>query len=202
MEEPEVPIEHVQEHIEHHAKHSSEGWVSKVALSTAILAAFAAVSSLLAGSHANEAMIDQIKASDVWNYYQAKGIKAEVVGVHEELLKFMGQPVDKTLAEQHERDANKQKQSMAEAREREQSAAHHLEQHEIFARAVTMFQIAIAVGAISVLTKRPMFWGASLAFGAVGLFFIVQGFISKPEHLEANSAPKAAVEAPVHALGE
>ena len=35
-----------------------------------------------------------------------------------------------------------------------------------------MFQVAIAVGAISVLTKRREFWFVSLAFGAIGVGFI------------------------------
>ena len=31
-----------------------------------------------------------------------------------------------------------------------------------------MFQISIAIGAISVMTRRKMFWGVSLLFGADG----------------------------------
>jgi hypothetical protein len=45
----------------------------------------------------------------------------------------------------------------------------------ILARGVTMFQIAIAVAAISVLTKRTRFWYVALGFAVVGLFFLVQG---------------------------
>jgi len=40
-----------------------------------------------------------------------------------------------------------------------------------------MFQIAIAIGAISVLTKRRKFWAISLGFRAVGLFFTVESFL-------------------------
>ena len=50
MEDPEVPMEQVHEHIEHQAEHAGEKWVSMVALTTAILAAFAAVTSFLADS--------------------------------------------------------------------------------------------------------------------------------------------------------
>jgi len=39
-----------------------------VALSTAILAVLAAIAGLLSGKHANEAMMNQIEASDQWNY--------------------------------------------------------------------------------------------------------------------------------------
>ena len=50
-----------------------------------------------------------------------------------------------------------------------------MKRHVIYAQGVTMFQIAIAVAAISVLTKRTRFWYVALAFAVVGLFFLVQG---------------------------
>jgi len=41
-----------------------------------------------------------------------------------------------------------------------------------------MFQIAIAVGAISVMTKRKMFWGVSLLFGATGVYYLAHGLMA------------------------
>src|SRR3954462_1835467 len=79
MEEAEVPLESVQEHIHHRAEHARERWISWVALSTAILAVLAAITGLLSGKHANEAMMSQIEAADQWAFYQAKGIKASVL---------------------------------------------------------------------------------------------------------------------------
>jgi hypothetical protein len=38
-----------------------------------------------------------------------------------------------------------------------------------------MFQVAIAVAAISVLTKRRRFWLISIAFGLIGIAFLIQG---------------------------
>jgi Domain of unknown function (DUF4337) len=40
-----------------------------------------------------------------------------------------------------------------------------------------MFQVAIAVGAIAVLTKRKNFWYASIIFGFIGAIFSLQGFL-------------------------
>src|ERR1700733_12505758 len=78
MEEIEVPTEHLQEHITESAKESTEKWSMYAAVSTAFMAVFAALGSLMAGHHSNEALIQQIKASDQWSYYQAKGIKYEI----------------------------------------------------------------------------------------------------------------------------
>src|SRR5207244_13657655 len=79
MEEAEVPLEHLQEHVHHSAEHGGVAWISWVALSTALLAVLAAIAGLLSGKHANEAMMNQIEASDQWSYYQAKSIKAAVL---------------------------------------------------------------------------------------------------------------------------
>src|SRR5256885_16831049 len=79
MEEAEIPLELLQEKIAHHAEHGGAPWISWVALSTAILAVLAAIAGLLSGHHANEAMMNQIEASDQWGYYQAKSIKASVL---------------------------------------------------------------------------------------------------------------------------
>jgi len=43
MEDPEVPIEHLQEEIHHRAAHEGERWIMGVALSSALLASLAAV---------------------------------------------------------------------------------------------------------------------------------------------------------------
>src|ERR1700722_20672221 len=93
MEEPEVPLEKSQEDIHHRATHAKTRWTLGVALSSALLAGLAAVCSLLAGHHANEAMVDQIQSSDKWAYYQAKGIKAAVLGSKIELLEAEGKAV-------------------------------------------------------------------------------------------------------------
>src|SRR5947209_7615912 len=96
-EEIEVPTEHLHETLHEHAGgHAEHGggppWTSAVALSAAILAVLAAVASLLAGHHANEAMLEQMEASDSWAFYQAKSIKAAVLDTRLQLLTAMGKP--------------------------------------------------------------------------------------------------------------
>lgn len=178
MEEPEVPMESVHEHIEHHAHEAKEKWISLVALSTAILAALAAVCSLLAGDHANEAMVSQIQSSDKWSYYQAKGIKSGLVKTRMEILKALAHEPDAKDEQKLEQYEHQQEEIQNEAHEKEKEAAVHLSQHKILAQGVTMFQIAIAVGAISVLTRRRVFWGVSMAFGVAGVYFLVQGCLA------------------------
>jgi hypothetical protein len=171
MEEAEAPLETVQEHIHHRAAHSRDRWFSWVALSTAFLAVLAAIAGLLSGQRANEAMVSQIEAADQWAFYQAKGIKAAVLDAK---MTLGGTPneQDRTKAERYEEEQN---EIQTEARTREKDAKINFQQHETFARGVTMFQIAIAVAAISALTAKRRFWFVSLVFGAVGCVFLILG---------------------------
>jgi hypothetical protein len=179
MEEIETPTEKIVDQINEEAQEAKERWISWVALSTALLAVFAAVTALLAGNHANEAMIEQIQASDQWNYYQAKGIKASVLATRVEIAQALGKEAaaaDREKLKQYGRD---QEKISEKANELQHSSASHLAQHEILARGVTMFQVAIAIAAIAVLTRRPPFWFVGLAFGALGLVFLVWGLLPR-----------------------
>src|ERR1700677_3252380 len=178
MEEIEVPTEHLHEHMEHRAEESKEKWVLGVALTSAFLAALAAVSSLMAGFHANEAMIQRIKSSDQWSFYQAKGIKSAVLSTKIELLKSFKKSVseqDEKKIEQYKEDQDK---ITEEAKKFEEESEDHLKHHETLAHSVTLFQVAIAVGAIAALTRKKMFWFVSMGFGAIGLVFFVLGFLA------------------------
>jgi len=72
MDEIEVPTEHlhetIDEKVEDAIKKNEKGWSMYLAISTALIAVFAAISALLAGNHSDEAVIEQIKASDQWSY--------------------------------------------------------------------------------------------------------------------------------------
>ena len=54
--------------------------------------------------------------------------------------------------------------------------------HQVFARSVTMFQIAISMGAISALTRRKRFWLVSLGCGVIGLIFFIQSYVDSLAH--------------------
>jgi uncharacterized protein DUF4337 len=169
MEEAEVPLEHLHEHAHETATHSHELWISWVALSTAIFAVLAAIASLLSGEHANEAMLNQIEASSQWSYYQAKSIKAAVLDAK---AAFTGTP-DESDQSKRARYEKEQEEIKSEAERKEAAAKSFFHKHEVFARGVTMFQIAIAIAAISALTRKRSFWFVSLVFGAFGCAFLI-----------------------------
>jgi Domain of unknown function (DUF4337) len=174
VEEAEVPLEHLHEQMHHSAEHSAEAWISWVALSTAILAVLAAIAGLLSGRNANEAMISQIEASDQWSYYQSKSIKASVLDAK---MSLTGTPneSDRTKRDRYEKE---QEEIKSEAEHKQSEAKSDFHRHEVYSRGVTLFQIAIAIAAISALTKKKRFWVVSLLFGAAGCVFLVLGAIA------------------------
>ena len=148
-----------------------------VALTASILAACAAITALLAEHYANEAMFEQIQCANQWNRFQSKGIKAEVLDMKIELWEELGHKVtqkDLDHAKKYEADKEEIK-TLAE--ELQEASKKHLARHEAMAPGLTMFQLAIAIGAISVLTREKAFWLVSIAFGVVGVCFVAAGFI-------------------------
>lgn len=189
MSEIEVPIEKVQQDLEHAAHEGEHGgggihqnWVTWSALLSAVLAVLAAISALQAGHQVNEAMVSQMRASDSWSYYQAKGIKANVTESRVQILEAIGKETPAELKEKVQRYGEEQKEIQEKAKSFEEASEAHFHKHEIFAEAVTFYQIAIAVTAIAVLARRKHFLFVSLGFGIVGIYFLVQGFLAAAPH--------------------
>jgi hypothetical protein len=179
MEEIEVPTEHLHEEIQERAEERKEKWILGVALSTAFMAVLAAVAGLLAGHHANEAMIARVEASDQWNYYQAKTLKIEISANTDKILHTIN-PATAGVADNSADIARRTKekediQKKAEDFEKESEA--HLSKHVPLATAVTAFQIAIAISAIAILTKRKKLWFAGLVLTLGGIYFLILGIL-------------------------
>jgi hypothetical protein len=178
MEEQETPLEEVHEHIHEHAEHTKERWVMGVAVSTALIAAIAAIASLLSGDNVNEAMMEQIQASDHWGHYQSKSIKAVELTTRIELLESNDKPVKIEARNKLKEYTAEQEEAMRKAEEAQASSGRHMARHHIIAKSVTWSQIAIAIAAIAVLTRQKWFWLVGLGFGAAGLVFLLWGVVT------------------------
>jgi hypothetical protein len=190
-EEIEIDTDKLRETIDEEIERSGSRMLKWVSLSTAILAAVAAVASLKAGDTVNEALAlkadatrIQALASDQWAYYQAKGIKGAVARASAVTWKAAGKPVPPDLDSTAKRYDNEQKEITVKAKEleaerdaKESEAAALLEKHHRFAAAVAFFQVSIALGAVAALTRVRLVWFGSLALGATGLFFFSIPFL-------------------------
>ncbi|MFT3697000.1 MAG: DUF4337 domain-containing protein [Kofleriaceae bacterium] len=179
-EEIEVPTDHLHEKMQEESEeHGDEKkWISRIAVSSAILAVCAAVCALLASHHSDEAILEQMKATDQWSYYQAKGIKLAILRGNIEQAEADGRPVSperKAKIGDYEKDM---KEIEEKGHELEESSEDHMKHHVKLARGVTFFQIGIAMAAIAVLARRPRLWFLSFALGIGGLIFMAWGIIA------------------------
>jgi hypothetical protein len=179
-EEYEVPSPH-EHHVEHAAEAQGDTLAQRIALMTAIIATIAAFISYQSGSAQNEAMflknesiLKQAEASDQWSFFQAKSIKAQLAA---DFAVVVTNPEDKSrFAAEHER-ADKERADIrteavklqSESRELGKKSEARLRPHERLSLSLTFLQIAIALAAITVLTrKRWLLWGAG-GSAAVGV---------------------------------
>lgn len=182
-EELEIEVKEQMEKLEEEGKEIS--WTRHLSLATAIIAVVAAIASLASGSYSNEAVLEknaailsQSKASDQWNYYEAKGIKKNIAdGFYTQFQNT----TFKKQAEQYQADQTDIKKQ-AEDLQNEVDTANKksetlLEKHHKTAFAVTFFQIAIAFAALSSLMKRKSFFYFSLGLASIGVIFLILGLI-------------------------
>jgi len=161
--------------------------LKKIALTTALLAAMAAVAALWAGATVNEALARktdaarlQAEASDQWAYYQAKGIKAAVAEAEAGAWLAAAKTPPAELEAKRHRYEDEQREIEARARvkekeleEQSQEAEHLLHRHHRYANSVALFQVSIALGAVAALTRQKLVWLGSMLVGIAGLWFLV-----------------------------
>jgi hypothetical protein len=190
-EGPEVDTDKLHESIKEELEESGGRFLKQIAVSTAVLAAFAAIASLHAGATVNEALLLkadatrlQAEASDTWAYYQAKGIKASVQEGIANSWRAAGKEAPADVEAKAHRYEEEQKEIQATAREKEKErdeksleADHLMHKHHRLANAVALLQVSIALGAVAALTRNRLAWGGSMLAGLAGLASMATTFL-------------------------
>jgi hypothetical protein len=165
-------------HVEHVAQHGGDYFTSRVAVLTAILSTVGAIFGYMGGHsqnaallYKNEAAIQKTSASNQWNYYQAKSNKQNLAELSVTLTSGESQEKFKQSIERYKKekedikvDAEKLEQAAKEADKKSEAEMHV---HERWALATTLLQIAIALAAITLLTKKK--WLLYAVYGALAL---------------------------------
>ena len=151
------------DHAVTHAAHSDAlgRWVATF---TAVLAAVGALISYQNGSseslgleYKNEAILKKSEASDQWAYYQAKGIKETIVThapVASEAERLANAALAKRYAEEKLLIENEARKLDGEARAADAESARATAPHRHLAQALALVQAAIALAALTVLTRQ------------------------------------------------
>ena len=192
-EGPEVETEKLHEAIHEELEKEGGAFLKVIALTTAILAALAALGSFQAGATVNESLALKTEAtrlqaetSDQWAFYQAKGLKAAVQEAIRATWQAAGQEAPPEVAEKARRYAEEQEKISEKAKELEKErdaklreAEHLMHRHHQFAIGVALLQVAIALGAVSALTRVKAVWALSVVGGAAGLASLLLGLLGR-----------------------
>jgi len=167
--------------VEHVAQHGGDDFTSRLAVLTAVLSTVGAIFGYMGGHsqnaallYKNEAAIQKTSASNQWNYYQAKSNKQNLAELSVTLTsgatqeKFL-QSVERYKKEKEEIKAEAEKLEAAAA-EADKHSTQEMHVHERWALATTLIQIAIALAAITLLTRKR--WLLVGVFGASGFGLI------------------------------
>lgn len=164
--------------LEHAAQHGGDSFTSRLAVLTAILSTIGAIFGYMGGHsqnaallYKNEAAIQKTSASNQWNYYQAKSNKQNLAELSVTLTTGEAQEKFKQAIERYKKEKEEIKieadklEAAAKAADHESEAEMHV--HERWALATTLLQVAIALAAITLLSRKR--WMLVGVFSASGL---------------------------------
>jgi len=137
-EAPEIDTDKLRETIEDELEREGKGLLRRIALATALLAAFAALASLQAGANANEALLKKTEAarlqgeiSDKWAYYQAERIKAAIQEAARSSWLAAGKEPPADYAEKGQKYTAEREELQRAARELEKQRDEQSEDHRV-----------------------------------------------------------------------
>lgn len=172
------PHDHEMEHAAEHA--AKDGFAGRIAVMTALLAIVAAMFSYLAGAtqataalYKNNAAISKTEASNQWAYFQAKSTKenfaeiAVLLGPADSRASLTADAARYGKEKAEIENAARRLEEQSNEWDRKSAAEMHL--HHRWAQATTALQVAIAMAAIALITRRRWLQGVAYAFSATGV---------------------------------
>jgi hypothetical protein len=183
MSEGHFHVHGPHDHAVEHEAQSGDPFAGRIAVATAIFATVGAMFGYMGGATQNDALmfkndaaIKKTEASDQWNFYQAKSSKQNLAELGATLTAGEQQAKYQKEAERYATEkaeimvAAKALEEKAAASEKASEASLHV--HHRWAQAMTLIQIAIALAAITILTRNRALnvaaYGVAAGAAAIG----------------------------------
>jgi uncharacterized membrane protein YeiB len=163
----------LQEHAEH-AEH--EKTLRPVAFTMSLLAVLVAVTTVLGHRTHTEAVLNQNKATDQWNYYQAHKIRSNDTALAADILSVVtisDKDAAKKIAKSYADHQEKWNENLKEEQEKAEALEVKVEQAE--ARAVrfdlgeALLEIGLVITSVTLLTRSRAYWYLGMVFSAIGI---------------------------------
>ncbi len=163
----------LQEQAEH-GEH--ERTLRPVAFTMSVLAVLVAVTTVLGHRTHTEAVLDQNKATDQWNYYQAHKIRSNDTALAADLLSVVtiaDKDAAKKLAKSYADHQDKWAGNLKEEQEKAEGLETKVEQAEAravrFDLAEAMLEIGLVISSVTLLTRSRIYWYLGMVFSLVGI---------------------------------
>jgi len=183
------PLEEMEAH-EHaeHAEHAAEDpLISQVTLTIAVMAVIAAIGGSLETTEGdktivakNEAVLEQNKATDAWNEYEAKSLKKNLytIAADQPGPKAAGYAAVAAKNAVDQTAIQKQAAAFEKARDAKSAEAEvHERRHGRLTIASTLLHMAIAIATLAIILHRRWPWLTALALSAAGVGIAVWAYL-------------------------
>ncbi len=175
------------------AEDKKDNWITWLALTTAFLAVFAAVSTMYMGKYSNRAILLQGQESDQWAYYQAKSIKGHTYEIQKQKLELevlaLRSKMPASAAEKYRKTVSdyesnikryeKEKADIKAAAEKmgiQKGAMQNISANLSYS--LIFLQIAIVLSSVAAITKKKPLWYVGLATSSGWAFFFANAFLN------------------------
>ncbi|HUB00251.1 MAG TPA: DUF4337 domain-containing protein [Terracidiphilus sp.] len=171
--------------LQEHAEHGShESALRPVAFTMSVLAVLVAVTTVLGHRTHTEAVLNQNRATDQWNYYQAHKIRANETQLAAEMLSVLAASNPAAagkLAKSYEDHEKKWAGDLKDEQEKAEGLETKVEQAEAravrFDLAEALLEIGLVVTSVTLLTRSRLYWYIGLVFSAAGLASAALAFL-------------------------
>ncbi len=170
----------LQEHAEHGAHEAS---MRPVAFTMSVLAVLVAVTTVFGHRTHTEAVLQQNKATDKWNEYQAKKIRSNDTALASDLLsvvsindKAAADKIVKAYADHQAKWAEDLDKSRKEAEELEKKVEEAERRANRFDLGEALLEIGLVITSVTLLTKSRIYWYLGILAALAGIASAASAF--------------------------
>lgn len=165
-----------------------EKWIRWAVLTTAALAALAAVSVLKAGSCNTRVQLLTTMENNRWGHFQSKSMKQDAVQMQKDLFQLealkSGTPETQKFIENKRQEYEREIERCGNEKNTIKTQAEKVaEEEDLFKRkssnfsmAVIFLQMAILLSSVAVLLRKRVLWLTGLLMGTIALIYFLNGF--------------------------
>ncbi|HWE86302.1 MAG TPA: DUF4337 domain-containing protein [Terracidiphilus sp.] len=171
----------LQEHAEHGAQESS---LRPVAFTMSVLAVMVAVTTVLGHRTHTEAVLDQNKATDQWNFYQAHKMRSNDTFLAADLLsvvtiadKEKAAKLAKSYADHQAKWTDDMNEAQEKAKDLEKEVALAERRADRFDLGEALLEIGLVITSVTLLTRSRVYWYFGIAFAVAGVLSAGAAFL-------------------------